>query len=655
MWLLSSLLAWHHGHSVTDCNFQWFMFSGQWCNYLLCDQMIEAPNNLACLQHGADPKYIQLHAQTQQELWYYLKHKYGISTGFNTNNATHPWYGMGQGAGDACNQWVIGSDSLANAYLQKANGWTIDSTLPQEKITQHWKAFIDDMNLFVGKPEDITEEEFIQMAQSNINRWHRLLWTTGGELNTKKCFWSDFNLQYNQQGNPISIKTKTDTDPQLYLTNHNGTRETLKTTKPEDGICHLGIHISMNGNSTTETQVLFKRCKLFQKVYAWCPFTQKEAEAVYTTIFLPTITYPFPATTLSAADLEKAQSMTMPTIISHMGYNCNMPKAVIYAPSTHGGIGLKHLHNEQGLQKVLQVIKHMHTRTTLSKLIQVTIQAHQLQAGIPEPILENNIPLPWLPNWWITNMREFLHSINGSIILEKPWTILSLHQHNRHLMQDFLNANLPMKDLQTLNNCRLYLQVTTLAELTMHDGICLLEVGLQCGKNFPSLKMTSQSLLKWPNQPNPSKKAWYLWTQTIQSLYTKPGTNTLLKQALGLWNTNLQVIHQWYATYDPHHGNIITKYPNEPHKLYQPAHTTRSHQYYQQGNPTDQTPLNLYPVTPKQQKDGFRITLPIPQHHQETETQPPPTTTNIKQDICSILPTYAPKLWSLLTRSSDPS
>jgi len=32
------------------------------------DQMIELHNNLACLQHGADPKYIQLHAQTQKKL-----------------------------------------------------------------------------------------------------------------------------------------------------------------------------------------------------------------------------------------------------------------------------------------------------------------------------------------------------------------------------------------------------------------------------------------------------------------------------------------------------------------------------------------------------------------------------------------------------------
>jgi len=32
------------------------------------DCMIEAQNNLACLQHGTNPQYIKLHAQTQQEL-----------------------------------------------------------------------------------------------------------------------------------------------------------------------------------------------------------------------------------------------------------------------------------------------------------------------------------------------------------------------------------------------------------------------------------------------------------------------------------------------------------------------------------------------------------------------------------------------------------
>jgi len=71
---------------------------------------------------------------------------------------------MGQGAGNACNQWVIGSNSLADTYLQKANGWTIRSPIPSKQITQHWKAFINNVNLFIGKPKDTTKEEFIQMT-----------------------------------------------------------------------------------------------------------------------------------------------------------------------------------------------------------------------------------------------------------------------------------------------------------------------------------------------------------------------------------------------------------------------------------------------------------------------------------------------------------
>jgi len=87
------------------------------------DRMVEAPNNLACLQHGVDPKYNALHAQTQKQLKYHLKHKYGTFTTFNVNMQESPWHGMGQGAGDACPRWVIGTDSMANAFVEKVQQW----------------------------------------------------------------------------------------------------------------------------------------------------------------------------------------------------------------------------------------------------------------------------------------------------------------------------------------------------------------------------------------------------------------------------------------------------------------------------------------------------------------------------------------------------
>jgi len=145
-----------------------------------------------------------------------------------------------------------------------------------------------------------------------------------------------------------------------------------------------------------KAQVLFKRCQTFQTVYEHCPLTRQEAEFVYQTIFLPTITYPLPATTLPESILEQDQSKTTPIILSKMGYNKNMPKAIVYAPSTHGRLRLKHLHTEQGLQKVLQVLKHLCTCTATGKLIETSLQAYQIQARLANPILEDTRTLPWM-------------------------------------------------------------------------------------------------------------------------------------------------------------------------------------------------------------------------------------------------------------------
>jgi len=61
---------------------------------------------------------------------------------------------------------------------------------------------------------------------------------------------------------------------------------------------------------------------------------------------------------------------------------------------THGGLGMKHLYTEEGLQKVLHVIKHLCAGTTLGKLVNINIKAYQIQAGIPDPIFKDTTLLP---------------------------------------------------------------------------------------------------------------------------------------------------------------------------------------------------------------------------------------------------------------------
>jgi len=226
--------------------------------------------------------------------------------------------------------------------------------------------------------------------------------------------------------------------------------------------------------------------------------------------------------------LEKAQSLTTPLILSKLGYNQNMPKSVVYSPTSHSGLGLRHLFTEQGVQKILQMIKHIRARPSLGTLIESTIQAYQIQAGLIDSVLIDTHPLPWTPNRWINSLRHTLHTIKGQIVLNNLWTIPPSRVNDRYLMDDFLDTGHDTNTLKMINNCRMFLQVTTLAEITNCSGTHLLPEVLLQGRSHPTLTSTSNSNYNWPTQPDPGYSAWKTWTKSLQAYYTKPGLPTTL-------------------------------------------------------------------------------------------------------------------------------
>jgi len=90
----------------------------------------------------ANPQYLKLHATMQQNFCYYVKHTAGASTEYNQHSTTNPWYGAGQGVGDACLWWVVQGNSLILVYKLKATAWMIYSPNYQNYHKQVIDAFI---------------------------------------------------------------------------------------------------------------------------------------------------------------------------------------------------------------------------------------------------------------------------------------------------------------------------------------------------------------------------------------------------------------------------------------------------------------------------------------------------------------------------------
>ncbi len=182
-------------------------------------------------------------------------------------------------------------------------------------------------------------------------------------------------------------------------------------------------------------------------------------------------------------------------------------------------------------------------------------------------------------------------------------------------MSDFLNANIPQRDLTKLNNCRLYLQVTTLAKITDHTGTKLLETNITTKNQNPDLITESSSQLQWQTQPSPGKTTWKLWTRTLQMLYTKPGMSTQLKISLGPWLPQATVYRKWHTTYNPISQAITKNAPVTPPVTYPMTHATRSHRYYSPIQINQAQHQTSYPITIEPQWQGFcvaQLIFPIP-------------------------------------------
>ncbi len=231
--------------------------------------------------------------------------------------------------------------------------------------------------------------------------------------------------------------------------------------------------------------------------------------------------------------------------ISRMGYPRHLPRCVVYAPKAVGGLGMRHLRQEQGVQQTLHLLRHLRANTSNGKLYALTIDQYQIVAGTQQPVLEDLQPIPWLPTGWISSIRNFLYTNSCKIQLLSPWTPAPRRIHDRCLMQD-IRSILPPEHHKTLNSVRMYLRIFMLSDITESNGRELMHSMLD------ESATPARTRIQWPYQPSPTKAAWKVWAKSMRTLYTTTMTTNMLHTPLGLWLPYPSTQHKsdWYACPD---------------------------------------------------------------------------------------------------------
>jgi hypothetical protein len=251
-------------------------------------------------------------------------------------------------------------------------------------------------------------------------------------------------------------------------------------------------------------------------VFKQTHFNMAEAKQGFITVYTPSIKYPLTTTSISRTILQNLQKPVIQAVLSRMGFNNHMPRALVYAYKRYGGIGLLDLYSEQSLSQVNLLITHLRSISYLRNTLIILLETYQIASGYLGNPLENFTVTTNVHSPWIQSIRAFLNNVQGKIIIPELATTKKLRQHDKAIMELAVQGDFLKSELECINTCRIFLQVTSLAEITNDRGDMFLPQvtkGQVNQSNQPKLHKVPKSLLSWPVQTPPSTKAWRIWKQ----------------------------------------------------------------------------------------------------------------------------------------------
>ena len=155
----------------------------------------------------------------------------------------------------------------------------------------------------------------------------------------------------------------------------------------------------------------------------------------------------------------------------------------------------------------------MFSATEVGKLIILNVKYSQIESGIQEPLLENpGISLSYLTPTWI--LSEFLFQHNMKVSLTDTRDVQLRDRNDRCIINSEFLTGYTVKQKRDINLVRLYLQIITLSDMTISDGI-----HASCDYHRKGLRQPHQLIRQktWPRQLDPTTSQRKQWKNYISS------------------------------------------------------------------------------------------------------------------------------------------
>ena len=175
---------------------------------------------------------------------------------------------------------------------------------------------------------------------------------------------------------------------------------------------------------------------------------------------------------------------------------------MLYGPKEEEGLGREDLFIYQGTSKIALLTEHLALQTMTGELLRCSIEAAKVEIGIGRNIFSLDFERfgCLCTDGVIKHIWEFAYN-NNIRIEDRVTQNLQLHRNgDLFLMEQFANEDFTSTELQHINRCRLFLQVTTLADIMDGHGSRITNTALKCNYDHDRVHHYN-----WPVQPRPNQ------------------------------------------------------------------------------------------------------------------------------------------------------
>ena len=400
----------------------------------------------------------------------HVKTNHGVSEANIRTRKKRVLHGIGQGNGGGPAMWIAHLTVMFHALSSVCVGFALQCVQSIQSMCTVGTGYVDDVTLGLSVPRDQPQTE--HMVYKHIKRmsqlWENMLYITGGRLELSKCFWI-----------PISWKW-TAGRPRLVLKKVLRRNLTLRESESRDLIRiprktgketekRLGVWSSCDGRWNKEVNQWLAYSRDFSQRLRGNNLSRRTGDLAYHSVWISKFRYSASVIGYSSNQLSVIQSAIIGACLSVAGYNRKFPRAVVYGPTRHGGMGWENIVGLALYEKLKILIGSIRLHDNLGKMIQIQLTWLQVFAGCSIPILQSTLALHYLPVSWLTNIHTQLVEHDIQVELTSGW-LPSIQRNSDKVLMDIVHAQIPRWAWEGINRCRLFLQVNTITDIATVDG-----------------------------------------------------------------------------------------------------------------------------------------------------------------------------------------